>query len=81
MARRVTLSLLPRTVVAASPHRQQSLQLIDALAASPFAVLDAHGSLRLVTDVVHEDDALCFALACCAMRDALGVARVRVAGR
>jgi hypothetical protein len=51
------------------------------LAASPFAVLDAHGSLRLVTDAVHEDDALCFALACCAMRDALGVARVRVAGR
>ena len=45
---------------------------MDAFAASPFALLDAHGSLRLVTDVVHEDDALCLALACRAMRDALG---------
>jgi Leucine-rich repeat (LRR) protein len=45
---------------------------MDALAASPFAVLDAHGCLRFVTDVVHEDDALCLALACRAMRDALG---------
>jgi Leucine-rich repeat (LRR) protein len=44
-----------------------------ALAASPLALLDAHGSLRLVTDAVHEDDALCLALACRAMRDALGV--------
>jgi Leucine-rich repeat (LRR) protein len=44
----------------------------DALAASPFVLLDAHSSLRLVTDVVHEDDALCLALACRAMRDALG---------
>jgi hypothetical protein len=43
-----------------------------ALAAFPFALLDAHGSLRLVTDAVHEDDALCLALACHAMRDALG---------
>ena len=45
---------------------------MNALAASPFTLLDAHGSLRLVTDVVHEDDALCLALACRAMRDALG---------
>ena len=45
---------------------------MDALAAGPFAVLDAHGSLRFVTDLVHEDDALCLALACRAMRDALG---------
>ena len=45
---------------------------MDAFAASPFALLDAHGSLRLVTDTVHEDDALCLALACRAMRDALG---------
>ena len=44
---------------------------MDALAASPFALLDACSSLRLVTDVVHEDDALCLALACCALRDAL----------
>ena len=44
---------------------------MDALAASPFAVLDAHGSLRFVTDAVHEDDALCLALACRALRDAL----------
>jgi Leucine-rich repeat (LRR) protein len=46
---------------------------MDALATSPFALLDAHGSISLVTDAVHEDDALCLALACRAMRDALGV--------
>ena len=45
---------------------------MDALATSPFALLDAHGNLRLVTDVVHEDDALCLALVRRAMRDALG---------
>ena len=44
---------------------------MDALAASPFAVLEAHSSLRLVTDAVHEDDALCLALACRPLRDAL----------
>jgi hypothetical protein len=44
---------------------------MDALAASPFAMLDAHGSLRFVTDLVHEDDALCLALTCRALRDAL----------
>jgi hypothetical protein len=44
---------------------------MGSLAASPFAMLDAHSSLRLVTDVVHEDDALCLALTCRAMRDAL----------
>jgi Leucine-rich repeat (LRR) protein len=44
---------------------------MDALAASPLAMLDARGSLRLVTDAVHEDDALCLALACRALRDAL----------
>jgi hypothetical protein len=44
---------------------------MDALAASPFALLDARGSLHLVTDVVHEDDALCLALACRALRAAL----------
>ena len=27
---------------------------MDALAASPFALLDAHSSLRLVTDAVHD---------------------------
>jgi hypothetical protein len=45
---------------------------MDALAASPFALLDAHSSLHFVIDIVHEDDALCLALACRAMRDALG---------
>jgi hypothetical protein len=44
---------------------------MDALAASPFALLEAHSSLRLVTDAVHEDDALCLALACRPLRDAL----------
>jgi Leucine-rich repeat (LRR) protein len=42
-----------------------------ALAASPFALLDAHSSPRLVTDAVHEDDALCLALSCRPLRDAL----------
>ena len=42
-----------------------------ALATSPFCLLDAHNNLRLVTDVVHEDDALCLALAYRALRDAL----------
>ena len=37
----------------------------------PFSLLDARGSLRLVTDAVHEDDALCLALTCRALRDAL----------
>jgi hypothetical protein len=41
----------------------------DALAAS----LDAHSSLRLITDAVHElDDALCLALTWRVLRDALG---------
>ena len=44
---------------------------MDPLAASPFALLDKHSSLRLVTDAVHEDDALCLALTCRALRDAL----------
>ena len=44
---------------------------VHALAASAFALLDKRGSLRFVTDVVHEDDALCLALACRALRDAL----------
>ena len=42
-----------------------------ALAASPLGLLDARGCLRLVTDLVYEDDALCLALACRALRDAL----------
>jgi hypothetical protein len=45
--------------------------VVDALAASPFALLDKRTSLHFVTDVVHEDDALCLALACRALRDAL----------
>jgi hypothetical protein len=44
---------------------------MDALATSPFALLDARSNLRLVTDAVREDDALCLALACRALRDAL----------
>jgi hypothetical protein len=44
---------------------------VVALAGSPFALLDARSSLRLVTDAVHEDDALCLALACRPLRDAL----------
>jgi hypothetical protein len=44
---------------------------VVALAGSPFALPDARGSLRLVTDVVHQDDALCLALACRPLRDAL----------
>ena len=35
---------------------------MGSLAASPLALLDKHCSLRLVTDAVHEDDALCLAL-------------------
>ena len=46
---------------------------MDPLATSPFVVLDARVSLRLVTDRVHEDDALCLALTCRALRDALWV--------
>jgi hypothetical protein len=44
---------------------------MGSLAASPLALLDKHCSLRLVTDAVHEDDALCLALTCRALRDAL----------
>ena len=42
-----------------------------ALAASLFGLLEARGCLLLVTDAVHEDDALCLALACRPLRDAL----------
>jgi hypothetical protein len=35
------------------------------------ALLDARGSLRFVTDCIHEEDALCLALTCRALRDAL----------
>ena len=43
-----------------------------AFSGSPhFSLLDVRGSLRLVTDAVHEDDALCLALTCRALRDAL----------
>jgi hypothetical protein len=51
--------------------RGLGVSTVDALAASPLALLDARGSLRFVTDLVHEDDALCLALVCRAMRDAL----------
>ena len=42
---------------------------MDALAPSPFALLDKRASLRFATDVVHEGDALCLALACRAASD------------
>jgi hypothetical protein len=35
----------------------------ERITAERFELLDARGSLRLVTDAVHEDDALCLALA------------------
>jgi hypothetical protein len=44
---------------------------LAALAASAFGLLDARGSLRLITDTVDEDDALCLALVCRALRDVL----------
>jgi hypothetical protein len=40
-------------------------------AAGHFELLDARGILRLVTNLVHEDDALFLALTCRALRDAL----------
>jgi hypothetical protein len=45
----------------------------DPFAASAFGLLDARGSLRLVIDAVHEDDALCLALTCRPLRNALWV--------
>ena len=54
-----------RTAVAVSTRASA------ALAGSPFGLLDAVSTLRLVTDTVHEDDALCLALTCRALRDAL----------
>jgi hypothetical protein len=44
---------------------------LHGLADSPFALLDAHSSLRLVTEMIREDDALCLALTCRPLRDAL----------
>jgi hypothetical protein len=46
---------------------------MDPLTTSPLTILglDARSSLRFVTDLVHEDDVLCLALACRALRDAL----------
>ena len=52
-----------------------------AFSGSPhFSLLDARGSLRLVTDAVHEDDALCLALTCRA-RCATHCGRASRAGR
>ena len=42
-----------------------------SLEASPFGLLDARSNLRLVTDLVHEDDTFCLALSCRPLRDAL----------
>jgi hypothetical protein len=44
---------------------------VHALADSTFALLDGRGSLHLVTNAVHNDDTLCLALTCRALRDAL----------
>ena len=44
---------------------------MDPLADSPFSLLDLHSALHLVTDAVHEDDALCLALTCRVLRDLL----------
>jgi hypothetical protein len=41
------------------------------MTAGSFELLDARGSLRLVTDAVHEDDALCLTLTCRTLRDTL----------
>ena len=52
-----------QTAAHAGPWQEKELcaqpVAMDALAASTFALLDKHASLRLVTDAVHEDDALC----------------------
>ena len=54
--------------------------------AQALGVLDAHGSLHLVADAVEEDAALCLALTCRPLRDALfarfepGRERYRVQG-
>jgi hypothetical protein len=44
---------------------------MDPLAQSPFRLLEDRESLGLVTDIVHEDDALCLALTCRRLRDEL----------
>jgi hypothetical protein len=52
--------------------------LCHAFSGSPyFSLLDTLGSLSLVTDAVHEDDALCLALTCRPLRDALWVRFLR----
>jgi hypothetical protein len=45
--------------------------IVDALASSWFALLDQRGNLRLVIDFVEPAAALCLALTCTALRDAL----------
>jgi hypothetical protein len=59
-------------VVATSPHGPciKRVTNLVAFVNSPFELLDANGSLSLVTDAVHEDFALCLAPACvrCATR-------------
>jgi hypothetical protein len=61
-AARATADEATRAMQAHSAH---------GLADSPLALLDGHSSLRLATDAVHADDALCLALTCRALRDAL----------
>jgi hypothetical protein len=54
------------------PTRRSRRHAIEPFAASPgLALLDNHASLRLVTDVISEDDALALALTCTSLRDAL----------
>ena len=69
-ARRQLYSLVGASTSTVGTERQIPM---DPLAASPFALLDARGSLCLVIDAVDEDDALCLALTCRAARDALWV--------
>jgi hypothetical protein len=54
-----------------APRSRDRVLTSERITAERFELLDARGSLRLVTDAVHEDDALCLALASRALRDAL----------
>jgi hypothetical protein len=61
----------PRAAADEAARAMHEAPHAHALADSAFALLDARGSLRLVTDAVHEDDTLCLALTCRPLRDAL----------
>ena len=63
--------LLKRKMCEGCGLKQTLVSFVSSSGSPPFSLLDARGSLRLVTDAVHEDDALCLALTCRALRDAL----------